>query len=367
MTLIFLLPLLLATSSYSQDCGVFQEGACPLSEDNILGSSDGVDNPADCQALCISEPSGNCNFFTSINGQCYLQQSCDSVQDCVGCVCGPTEPDFGDCQGSPTYPPTTYPPTTYPPTSTIAPTEAPTWPPTTAPATTLPPATTTTPTPTRPSCDINFGMICEDHGEIEHIEHIHTASDCQAICQNHPECQTWSHWLQAEGHDHWGHCLIHRSCEHFTDHECFELGSHECNEIGPGPRPGGRKCDCQSGAPTPDLEECGDPAPTPLPCLDQFWPGLRCDEHENEIAHIEHISSRSDCQAICQNHAGCEFFSHFMDEHGDRGDCFLHWNCDHLTDHECEDCFMRPHHCSCFAGPKYPDMDDCSEEPTVAP
>merc|ERR1719237_1056688 len=69
-------------------------------------------------------------------------------------------------------------------------------------------------------------------------------------------------------------------------------------------------CSCQSGGPTPDLDECGDYPPTPLPCIGDFWPGLRCDEHENQIEHITHIPSRSDCQAICQNHEGCEFFSH---------------------------------------------------------
>merc|ERR1712130_495884 len=102
-------------------------------------------------------------------------------------------------------------------------------------------------------------------------------------------------------------------------------------------------------------------------CLALATSGLRCDEHENTIEHIEHISSRSDCQAICQNHEGCEFFSHAMDHEGHNGECWLHYNCDRLVEHECEDCLMRPgHKCGCFCGPKFPDLDDCSEGPATA-
>jgi len=212
-------------------------------------------------------------------------------------------------------------------------------------------------------------MICEEHAGslIEHIEHISHASDCQAICQNHPECANWSHWLEGDGHDHWGHCTMHTSCT-LTRHECFAIDSHECEHINPIMRGPEHKCQCQSGGTSPDLDDCGDAPPTPLPCIGDFWPGLRCDEHENTIEHIEHIPSRSDCQAICQNHEGCEFFSHYLDEHGEKGDCFLHYQCDNLVEKECDaGCFdtgMRPgKHCSCFCGPAYPDLDDCSEAP----
>merc|ERR1711971_419247 len=204
--------------------------------------------------------------------------------------------------------------------------------------TTMAPSTTTTmpaTSPTRPPCDVNEGSICEgEHNLISHIEHINSASDCQAICQNH--------------------------------HECFGPDDHECGDM-PHPRPPGHKCSCKSGGPTPDLDECGDYPPTPLPCIGDFWPGLRCDEHENQIEHITHIPSRSDCQAICQNHDGCEFFSHAMDHEGNNGECWLHYNCDRLVDHECEDCLVRPGgKCGCFCGPKFPDLDDCSEGPTTA-
>ena len=63
----------------------------------------------------------------------------------------------------------------------------------------------------------------------------------------------------------------------------------------------------------PSLPPPSLPPPSLLP-LSLSPPGpQRCDEHENQIEHITHIPSRSDCQAICQNHEGCEFWSHAMD------------------------------------------------------
>jgi len=357
-----------------EDCTVFKEGACPLEENNIIGNSGGAANAAECQAMCKFEPTGGCNFFTYLGSQCYLLASCEFVEECPDCICGPNSPSFSECPWPP-VPDTTIGTTMMQTTTTAMPTttedtegtttEATTMPATTT--TTLPPtATTTLPatSPTRPPCNVNEGEICEgEHTQIAHIEHINSASDCQAICQNHPECGFWSHYRQGEGHDHWGHCYIYTQCDHLTNHECFGPDDHECRDM-PHPRPPGHKCECQSGGPLPDLDECGDYPPTPLPCIGDFWPGYRCDEHENTIEHIEHISSRSDCQAICQNHEGCEFFSHAMDHEGHNGECWLHYNCDYWVDHECEDCLIRPGpKCGCFCGPKYPDLDDCSEGP----
>ena len=63
--------------------------------------------------------------------------------------------------------------------------------------------TTTVVETTQAKCDVNYGVVCDDpHNLIEHIEHISHASDCQAICQNHGECNFWSHYRQAEGHEH---------------------------------------------------------------------------------------------------------------------------------------------------------------------
>ena len=124
--------------------------------------------------------------------------------------------------------------------------------------------TTTMMETTIAKCDVEFGVVCDDpESLIEHIEHISHASDCQAICQNHPECNFCSHYAE-EGHGHLGQCLIYLDCLKTTDHECKDEGAHECppqpqqglflpigqeNE----PRPGGKKCYCVSGRNSPDL------------------------------------------------------------------------------------------------------------------
>jgi len=253
--------------------------------------------------------------------------------------------------------------------------------------------TTTTMGPsTRPPCNTNPGRLCDtrESNLIEHIEHISQPGDCQAICQNHGGCGGWSHYAE-EGGEHWGHCLLHISCSTTTSDTCRDADDHRC----PGPHPPGsglrppppheNKCHCTSGLPTPDLDECDDGL-EPGDCSSQFWPGWLCEDEEGSlIEHIEHLSQASDCQAACQNHPDCMFFSHYTEEHGEHwGHCYLHRVCSWWTDHECST--LRPGcdlgsrtdslvrqlfaggdprlgppgpRCHCLAGPQYPDIDDC--------
>ena len=54
-------------------------------------------------------------------------------------------------------------------------------------------------------CNVVKGLLCdplhEDNLIIE-VTHLQTVSDCQALCQNHPECNFWSHYNE-EGGEHW--------------------------------------------------------------------------------------------------------------------------------------------------------------------
>ena len=105
-------------------------------------------------------------------------------------------------------------------------------------------------------------------------------------------------------------------------------------------------------------DECDDGTTTNDPsCSDEFYPGWLCNEEENLIGEIEGISDPSDCQAICQNHDDCEFFNYYVEGH-DKGFCQLHSSCSNFVEHE----WCREHEGEhqCFAGPKYPDLDDCS-------
>merc|ERR1719154_109125 len=214
-------------------------------------------------------------------------------------------------------------------------------------------------------CDVNDGALCAGPDNLlEEIEGLSLASDCQAICQNHADCNYWGHYVE-EGPEKWGYCQLYSDCPTTTDAECYPPGAHEC-----GPpaaevfgdatnlRPEDWKCNCQSGSNTPDLDECDSTTTDdPSPCADAFYTGWMCEgashEDENVIQHIEHISEPSDCQAICQNHPECGFFSHYI-EGGPEGwgHCFLQYSCENFTDHKCE--------VYCISGPQYPEMDDCS-------
>merc|ERR1712168_148310 len=360
----FLSSLVLISTVWGQSCDDFKAGTCPLDENNIVGSNSGVDTPANCQILCKFNGAGACNFFTHFDTECYQLANCTSVERCEGCVSGPTEPPYDSC--TQTTMASTEP-------STVISTEASSTPVVTDPVTTTPPASTEPTSAPLPDCEVNMGSLCNSEGNlIEHIEHIHDVSDCQAICQNHANCEFWSHYLE-EGHEHWGHCLLHYNCDSLDDRECHGPERPECPTIPsivfdkfirhmplrnkqPRPGPGGPKCFCMSGTNTPDLDECSGDIPGVFPCIDQFFPGTECSfEPGNVISEMEGISMASDCQAICQNHADCNFFSHFLEEEGPekRGWCTLHRNCDKFDPEECD-------RATCFAGPAYPDMDDCS-------
>merc|ERR1712168_1434647 len=122
------------TTTASTSCDDFSDGLCPLSEDNIVGSTN-TQSVELCQEAC--RDNSECNFFSYIGSQCFLLSSCETTEPCPGCMSGPPLPNISDCQESTTEPPTTMPPTTMPPTTTTSPTTMP--PTTTTPPTTMPP------------------------------------------------------------------------------------------------------------------------------------------------------------------------------------------------------------------------------------
>jgi len=376
-------------------CDAFYEGVCPLGQENIVGSDRFSPDPEHCQDLCRRHGE-ECQFFTHLGTECYLLSTCDGIEPCDGCLSGPRDPVLAECEDTTMGPDTT----TMIDTTTMGTTMVDT---TTMGVSTTEAETTTMAETTIPKCDVNEGVLCNAHGNlIEEIEGISSASDCQAVCQNHGECNYWSHYVE-EGPEKWGYCQLHYDCSSTTDAECYPEGAHECqgntHEVFGeliNAAPGDWKCHCQSGAKTPDLDECDDGTThDPNYCNDEFLPGYLCEgagshENGNVIQHIEHISEPSDCQSICQNHPECKYFSHYIEEGGEHwGHCFLHYNCDSLADKDCEllarpgcpplapglvsfftqfgdednvhkDPRPGPKHCQCLAGPSYPDMDDCS-------
>merc|ERR1719290_924030 len=110
MRQVIVLCVILATA-LAQDCSVFQEGACPLTEEFIVGSDRFTDTPQACQDLCRETGHSDCLFFTHFNTECYLLSACDTVEPCDGCLSGPANPLLSDCQET-TIRTTTMPPTT---------------------------------------------------------------------------------------------------------------------------------------------------------------------------------------------------------------------------------------------------------------
>merc|ERR1711874_508171 len=88
----------------AQSCEDFSEGLCPLSEDNIIGSTTASDAES-CQEACRNNT--ECNFFSHIGSQCFLLSSCVSTEACSGCMSGPPLPPLSECEASTTMPPTT--------------------------------------------------------------------------------------------------------------------------------------------------------------------------------------------------------------------------------------------------------------------
>merc|ERR1712142_588971 len=97
--------LFLSKASCSPLCGStgacwdFTEGACDLSEMNILDHDRFVDSPGECQAMCRDLSS--CSWFTHFSTQCYLLAECGESAHCSGCVSGPTSPELGTCPWPP--------------------------------------------------------------------------------------------------------------------------------------------------------------------------------------------------------------------------------------------------------------------------
>merc|ERR1712215_212356 len=134
---VFVFSSALIASASSWSCNDFAEGACDLSEDNIVGHDRFTDTAAECQEKCRGV--ATCFWFTHYDTQCYLLSHCGQTEHCKGCASGPTTPDIDTCP----WPPVPGTSTISPPTTTTATTKT-----TTSSTTTTRTTTTPTPTPT---------------------------------------------------------------------------------------------------------------------------------------------------------------------------------------------------------------------------
>jgi len=161
----------LSLSGSKDTCQDFSEGACDLSENNIIHHDSFVDSPAECQVMCRDTPS--CNWFSHFMTQCYLLTDCGDTAHCSGCVSGPTSPDFGTCS----WPPEPSPePTEEPSTTTMGET-----------TTTAAAETTTESKYGCPEMDVDFMG-----NDIFVIQDVLKWEDCAAFCLEIKDCQFWT-------------------------------------------------------------------------------------------------------------------------------------------------------------------------------
>merc|ERR1712013_374813 len=234
-------------------CGDFLEGACDLSEDNIIGHDRFTPTAGECQAKCRENPT--CTWFTHFDTQCYLLVECGDSAHCEGCVSGTTDTDFETCPWPPSPDTTTTKTTTTKTTSTTTkPTT--TEPTTTRPTTTKP--TTTKPTTTKPttttpagSCnDIVYNEVCDrDSGLIQYYEHVMTAGECQNICRGLGGARFFSHYNKGDDYKKYkGVCGCFSSCHYPTSHHCHK----HCDDL----MKDSDRCHCVRGPLQPDVDTC---------------------------------------------------------------------------------------------------------------
>merc|ERR1711963_26226 len=207
-------------------CGDFVEGACDLSEYNIIEHDRYTDTPRECQELCRQNP--DCSWFTHFSTQCYLLVECGRSEHCEGCVSGPEDaPDFETCPWPPV--PTSEP--TEPPATTT--TKRPT-----PPTTTTTKRTTTAKAPTEPpnNCnDIHHNDHCDwDHGLLAEYHKVMVAQQCQNICKDVSGARYFSHYNKGgddyqrlADDDYTGICGCFSRCENPTSKHCH----HSCDDF----------------------------------------------------------------------------------------------------------------------------------------
>jgi len=268
-----LLNLLLLISSYKASaapaavsCGDFLEGACDLSEDNIVSHDRFTNTAAECQSKCKN--ASGCSWFTHFDTQCYLLSACGDSAHCEGCVSGPTSPDLGTCPWPP-VPDTTTAETastsTEPATSPTTTTQKST---TTNPTTPVPTTQSTTPTsttptttpPTKPTTipagdcnDIAYNELCDwDEALIEYYEHVMDAGQCQNICRGLNGARFFSHYNKEK--DYYsldkmtGVCGCFSSCHWPTSKHCHK----NCDDV----TRDSDRCHCMRGPLQPDVDSC---------------------------------------------------------------------------------------------------------------
>merc|ERR1711874_64339 len=241
-----LFSLLSASASLSSawNCGDFQEGACDLSESNILAYDRHTASPGECQDKCRAHQ--DCSSFTHFSSQCYLLKQCGNMESCGGCTSGPQEPDIDTCP----WPPS--PDTTTRRTSTKSTTTASTTTPTTTTKRTTTKRTTTTAEPGNCN-DFHVNELCDwSYGLVAEFSTIMTGRECQTLCRAVPGAVFFSHYNHGDN-GHKGECGCLSSCSWPGKFHCHSTCSDDDDLVRDDD---GHDCHCMRGPLSPDVNNC---------------------------------------------------------------------------------------------------------------
>merc|ERR1711936_456752 len=271
-------PTTTTTTGGDASCSNFEEAACELSENNIVGHDRFTNTATECQEKCKEDAA--CSWFTHFDTQCYLLSTCGNTAQCQGCVSGPTSPDFSSCP----WPPGPEPSTTT--SSSTKPTTTTTKSTTTTTRTTSTTTTQTTSTASEQCDDIKINENCDwSYGLIHWYENVMTGSECQHICLDLQGAKFFSHYNEGREAEH-GFCGCFSTCAWPSSEGCYDrCATHEVfseedwiedkanyddltsSETFGGeldveefalnePRPGPRYCHCMRGPLQPDVDGC---------------------------------------------------------------------------------------------------------------
>jgi len=311
-----------STTTPDESCNVFvNDEVCDMNDENIINTKHNITVGA-CQDLCLA--TSECTWFTwyhfSNYNFCWLLKSCDTFENCNGCVCGPaTGADVDDCFATPTTPSPT-------PTPTVGPSTE---------FTTGPIASTTTESTTTPdACSVFSEAACDiDESNTLEVHHDLTVGMCQDTCSESSDCHFFT-WYPSLGE--LGTCWLLDHC----------TGLQVCPYCVSGPAGDVDVDDCFSSnsttasADTTTTAETGTSAqPTTMGDGCDMFTSEACDIDETNNLDIVHDLMVAMCQNMCRAHPDCHYFT-WNNVYGLLGTC---WLLDHCNSTEaCPSCISGP-------------------------
>ena len=161
-------------------------------------------------------------------------------------------------------------------------------------------------------CEVSFNAACPltELNILDIKRGVSSPAACQKLCRAAPDCGFFTHYEQI--------CYLLKTCPFF--------------EICTG---------CVSGPRLPDVDTC-----EIADSCDRFSEGTCNLDEYNILVFVNSVESPRVCQTVCRERAGCNYFTHFLEQ------CYLLYEC--TSWEKCE---------GCVSGPTQPDLATCPWPP----